>query len=713
MYQQRERLYGAITGLAQTIDYDQKFQRDQYLTNLDHSLKAENQTKIDKLTDLQKTKFFGIPYIDRKLEQFSDQKSEEIGSIIAEYGDPFQNAEAMKKIKDIGAQYMDNEWVREGERVKSNIKQMEEDFAANLIDKEEFDSNYNKYLAYVQGEDNGEEREKFYYARPDRKTELEYATEVASKYARANNENYKTGINVIDWDADQLKQMAMDITTDYKADKAFRLAYQQYCQKNGITKPSADGYSNFIQQYIHNLNPREQTGRVYKGDGNGDGDGNGKAEIPESTSLALKGQLTENNPELINYANINERQEMIPRKSVTGGPDYLEVSSRGKGFLNTKVTDGTGKVIGATRLNMSGLVPYLEGQVQYPRNSLVSSYTRSIDERVGKYVKTGSLFEGENSKYVTLDHKNQESFFRDLGMDQEDIKEFLIEGLTKNPKFTSALLTDDVVNGNTLGTVKDNDIKVQGGVLADLINPASETETIDQKAKRNRDLEKYLASKDLATIFNENKIDISGKAILAYTIGQLNATNRTESSSGYSDPLTEMKYGTDAKSNRYIIVNNHPIDANFSQSNALAYNTKTGTGTEKYDKQTVDLYRGLKVDEIIPMDRSKHFNSSFSMGVKVDPQGQREVHAIVSGLKNKPLNAHEAVGYAMEMYNAGEKGLFNDMKELYMNSLLPEKDKKQIVLSPELTREMTNLNMFADDPDVKKFFELVTKPKNA
>jgi dsDNA-specific endonuclease/ATPase MutS2 len=149
------------------IDYEKRKQRDQELRDYERELKAENEEKIAKLSEMLAIEYTGIPYIDQKLEKMAEDKRTEVEDIIDEYGDPFESQEALSKLKRIESTLKNNQWYQEAARIEKNLEKLENDYQNNSITKEQFDAEYKKYSDYIELAPNSDYiKVKWYYVRP-------------------------------------------------------------------------------------------------------------------------------------------------------------------------------------------------------------------------------------------------------------------------------------------------------------------------------------------------------------------------------------------------------------------------------------------------------------------------------------------------------------------------------------------------------------------
>jgi hypothetical protein len=713
--------YGAVSGLAQTINFDQRVQRDQYLNALDKSLKDENQVKIDTLTSMQKTKYFGVPYIDHNLERFYDKKSQEIGGIIGESGDPFQSIESMRKIKNIASEFTDNEWIREAERLKQSTTLMDSDYAANKINTQQYNEAKNGYLTYIQkNEDNPDiPKEKWMYQTPDQQTQLEHAHDIADKYTQQRIENPNTGITTTDYTTEQIAQMAMNIESDPEVAATFKLGYQNYLKQTSQSSGSSDDFLHYMGKYMRNLKPPDTTGKYAHL--HPTVDPNSLTGIPQSTYLQTQGPM-QDNATLRKYADIDTKGNLIPQTRIDG-TGYTVLGSQGKPFMSIQLTNGLGHLESMNSIDDSGLIDVGRGDVSYARNDVLDAYKTEYQKRLRQYdSKARGVFNNTTNPPINLNSESLASFKTQMGMDDDDLKDLLISALTRDPKYVNAIEGNDVANGEKLNSVTTDDLQITGkGDFAQAVSkvtddPKTPLSSSDLTKNKNDLISLIRNSPNIEALLSSgnqgSQISITGNALLAYTLSKMNYYDGgTNFAAGFKTDINQMENGVVSPADRRMVFKNHPIGVTFNQANSIAYNTVSGTSTKNYDDATVALYRGLSVNEVIPMTHSKTLNTTFSMGANTNPETKtKEISSFVSGASGKPqvMTAHQMVNYAVQLYDHGEKGLFSDLKELWHNTMTTNKGSKEAILTGNALSGMTELYN-NPDPVVKRFFDLYNK----
>ena len=659
--------YGIASGLAQKIDYDVRYQRDQYLYQLEKQLKTENQVKVDSLSSLQQVKKFGTPYIDGKLEELAEQNSEKIGEIISKYGDPFRSPEAMRQIKLIGADFQDNEWVREGERLKTDVESLYQDYRSGAIDKEEFDSFYQGYLSYVQKDGStelGGQKEKWFYSKPDRTTELLILSDILSKYTQQSKEDPNTGITKSYWSQEQLDQMFVDSQSSPYLKKFMDRRWAKHCSERGLKVEDVDAYRKFIGDTMKNLKPDSQSGH-YQRTSNNNNNGNSASISRDPFSQLLVDRTGNSGSALLKLADV-DANGFIRSFPDVNNRQFVSAASNGSKALNFPVY-GSARPLSISHMNDEGTIPYGIGQVAYNRNDYIAGAVNSLRKSLKPMISNPN----SPSMQFTISETNYPKFITSTGFNEDDIRSIITSLVNNDANFINTVNDNDSAIDPSIKRVIVNELVLGGpnSKLAALIsayknNPADSSQRVEAVEQLNE----YVRTAPVRELLNGG-VTLNGNVLLSYILSKGTTVNNPSQ----SDLLSGVDFSHFSSSTPKFITDGI-IDLDFSQARADDYNTAQGLNAEAQKKSNYNNFLG--VDERIPM--ATIGDHGYVAGIKND-NGQRTVTNFAMDYRNesKPASFDELVSHGIEYSEKyRENGLIKDLVKYLINSRIYYNDNQ-------------------------------------
>lgn len=198
--------YGAAQGAAFTYDWGAEIDRAVRNEQLDTQAAEIKRQKVDALTNMTLEKEALTERNKAPLKEHYDNLSNEMGNIFTEYDDPFSDPEAMKRMKQISAQYADNDILRADAQVIAQRDAMEKDRTLGILDDEDYNNMTKAYNDYA----NGISDIPFVYSRPTYQNTSTVLGTVAAQFSKTMDFDWNSFEDVSRYTDEQFDTM-MDV----------------------------------------------------------------------------------------------------------------------------------------------------------------------------------------------------------------------------------------------------------------------------------------------------------------------------------------------------------------------------------------------------------------------------------------------------------------------------------------------------------------------